>query len=129
LTVPFDLSAFDTISPTPSIPSNPDPDASPHAQEANHRLSTAAQVLTIGKRTLAVPSKEGEYSSLLLARLFSRNDGVEDLPGFFEWVEEQVMVSAGEERRSDGNQAVFVRVAFSELPQPNRLAFSKKRRY
>ncbi|KAJ9124791.1 hypothetical protein QFC24_003160 [Naganishia onofrii] len=113
LTVPFDLSAFDTISPTPSIPSNP----STHAQEANHRLSTAAQVLTIGKRTLAVPSKEGEYSSLLLARLFSRNDGVEDLPGFFKWVEEQVRVSAGEERRPDGNQAVFLTNILALLAQ------------
>ncbi|KAJ9099164.1 hypothetical protein QFC21_004044 [Naganishia friedmannii] len=124
LTVPFDLSAFDTVQP-PKTTTAAMTDASSctlaAARETHDPTSTAAQVLAIGKQTLRVPSKEGEYCSLLLARLFSRNDGVDGLPAFFRWVEGQLGMredgGAARVARADGNQAVFLTNILALLAQ------------
>ncbi|KAJ9116353.1 hypothetical protein QFC22_004794 [Naganishia vaughanmartiniae] len=136
LTVPFDLSAFDTAQKTSPPPTtaqsnsnrdHSDPNADPDLDR--DRQTTSTRVLTIGKRNLNVPSKEGEYSSLLLARLFSRKDGVERLDGFFEWVAEQLGRSSSEAaaaaaaaparvgKRAEGNQAVFLTNILALLAQ------------
>jgi hypothetical protein len=106
LTVPFDLSAFDSAQPSSSNTTD------------SAETTITARVLAIGKRTLFVPSKEGEYAALVLARLFARSDGVNEMDGFFEWVDEQLQSNdsgigdgRGTERSSSqgaGDMAVFV---------------------
>ncbi|KAJ9100981.1 hypothetical protein QFC19_005377 [Naganishia cerealis] len=122
LTVPFDLSAFDTVQPLSTTITR-----SSDTPLEERQSDTAAQVTTIGKRALYVPSKEGEYSSLVLARLFSRRDGVSGLNDFFKWVEDQVKSGdvrsgAGVESRvlasqADGSQAVFLTNILAMLAQ------------
>lgn len=73
-----------------------------------------------------MPSKEGEYSALVLARLFARSDGVNEMDGFFEWVDQQLQSddvtvatnrgTEGSNSQGTGDVAVFVRLVDSDSP-------------
>lgn len=82
LTVPFTLSAFDSTD--------------------DERITS--RVLAIGKRALGVPSKEGEYAAIALARLLARSDGVAEMEGFWAWVGERLGAGGAE------GDVVFVRL-------------------
>ncbi|GHJ90423.1 hypothetical protein NliqN6_6825 [Naganishia liquefaciens] len=93
LTVPFTLSAFDESS------------------TSDKRITS--QVLAIGKRALDVPSKEGEYAAIALARLLARSDGVGELDGFLAWVRER-LVAGGTE--GDAVFTTHILALFALLP-------------
>lgn len=86
LTVPFTLSAFDSAD---------------DGDNGDERITS--RVLAIGKRALGVPSKEGEYAAIALARLFARSDGVAEMERFLGWTGERL-----DARGAEGD-AVFVR--------------------
>jgi len=108
LTVPFNLSAL-SDSPVPSTVDLPARDklfAAP--------TSTLAQRVTL----LTLPllqqqGKEGAYAALVLARLFSRSDTVQGLPGFFHWATSEIAES---EREGEGNLIANILEFLAMLP-------------
>ena len=52
--------------------------------------SLAQKVTLISTSLLQRPGIEGSYAALVLARLYSRSDGVKGLPGFFAWAEQEL---------------------------------------
>ncbi|WWC85834.1 uncharacterized protein L201_000701 [Kwoniella dendrophila CBS 6074] len=50
----------------------------------------AQQVVLLSLPLLTRPGKEGAYSALVLARLYSREDTVQGLSGFFEWASHEL---------------------------------------
>lgn len=81
-------------------------------EEEEAEESITGRVLAIGKAVLAVPSKEGEYAALVLARLFARSDGVGEVDGFLAWVDGYLGTGEEDAERGDGDDAVFVRFPF-----------------
>lgn len=86
LTVPFDLSALSSNSPP-----------SPYIDIPSQRLLFSSPPSEVARNVilLAIPllrraGKEGAYASLVLARLFSREDTVHALPGFLAWAGEEI---------------------------------------
>lgn len=95
MTIPFNLSAFDTQAPSTSI----------SALISIPNMTTADQVRGICQPLLYKPSKEGEYAALTLARLFARPDCLKNLGGFLNWVEEELQSHEGDDA---GLTAIFV---------------------
>ncbi|WVQ76181.1 hypothetical protein IAR50_005840 [Cryptococcus sp. DSM 104548] len=97
LTVPFNLSALsDGDGPVDSKPYGLD--LSSATTLFTSRTSDLAQRVTlIAVPLLHKPGREGAYAALLLARLFSRTDGVQGLEGFFAYALRELQESDREE--------------------------------
>ncbi|TYJ51709.1 hypothetical protein B9479_007714 [Cryptococcus floricola] len=97
LTVPFNLSALsDGDDPVDSKPYGLD--LSSATILFTSRTSDLAQRVTlIAAPLLHKPGREGAYAALLLARLFSRTDGVQGLRGFFAYALRELQESDREE--------------------------------
>ncbi|KAL7418710.1 hypothetical protein Q5752_006393 [Cryptotrichosporon argae] len=94
LTVPFSLSALSSASP-------------PLLDVPTFTTLFAAQPVPLAQRVTALalpilsrPGKEGAYASLVLARLYSREDAVTGLPGFWAWAGAEL---AAGEREAEAN--------------------------
>ncbi|WVF65933.1 hypothetical protein IAT40_000671 [Kwoniella sp. CBS 6097] len=85
LTVPFNLAALsdDSIAVSPVTYGIDQPSASLLFKVPTAELAQRVVLLSIP--LLSRPGKEGAYSALVLARLYSREDAVQGLTGFFDW--------------------------------------------
>ncbi|WVQ80901.1 hypothetical protein IAT38_003008 [Cryptococcus sp. DSM 104549] len=90
LTIPFDLSALSSSSsPISTTAYGIDlPSASLLFSAPSTELAQRVTLLSIP--LLNRPGKEGAYAALVLARLFSREDAVHALPGFFDWASAEI---------------------------------------
>jgi hypothetical protein len=81
LTVPFNLTAL-----SPETPVNPPiDDPSLRALFTRPISELGRQVVILTLPLLHRPGKEGAYAALVLAKLYSRPDSVQAIPGFFAW--------------------------------------------
>lgn len=108
LTIPFDLAALSSDQSTPYT------STSNYAKLFQTPVpSLAAQVILIALPLLEKPGKEGAYAALVLARLYSRSDIVNALPGFFAWAEVELREG---ERDSEANFVASIFELMALLP-------------
>ncbi|WVR03591.1 hypothetical protein IAU60_000583 [Kwoniella sp. DSM 27419] len=90
LTMPFNLAALSgTLPPSSSTQFGIDQPSA--ALLFNVPMSDLAQrVALLAIPLLPRPGKEGAFSALVLARLYSREDAVQGLQGFFDWANAEV---------------------------------------
>ncbi|WVQ93564.1 hypothetical protein IAU59_000639 [Kwoniella sp. CBS 9459] len=86
LTVPFNLTALsdESMQVSPVAYGIDQPSAALLFNAPTAELAQRVVLLSIP--LLSRPGKEGAYSALVLARLYSREDAVQGLRGFFNWV-------------------------------------------
>ncbi|OCF59625.1 cofactor D [Kwoniella mangroviensis CBS 10435] len=95
LTVPFNLTALSSFSsPVPSSTMYGIDLPSSLILFSTNISPLAQQVILLSIPLLSRPGLEGAYSALVLARLYSREDTVQALPGFLEWASKEIQ--AGE---------------------------------
>ncbi|WWD22528.1 hypothetical protein CI109_107021 [Kwoniella shandongensis] len=113
LTVPFNLTALSSSDPVSTasygidLPSSSLLFSSPTAE-------LAQRVILLSIPLLNRPGKEGAYSALVLARLFSREDAVHGLNGFFNWAQAEIHDG---EREAEANLVASLFELLSSLPQ------------
>ena len=109
LTVPFNLSALSINSTASAAIDKP----------AHQRLFSfetsymAKQVTLLSLPLLHRPGNEGAYAALVLARLYSRSDGVSSLSGFLSWAETELHEG---DRESEANFVASLFVLLALLP-------------
>jgi hypothetical protein len=97
LTVPFNLSALSSDSPTVSLSIDATAQKRLFAQPP---AGLTRQVILLAIPLLYRPGKEGAYAAYVLARLFSREDAASGLPGFLDWAGAEIQEG---EREGEAN--------------------------
>ncbi|WRT63818.1 uncharacterized protein IL334_000743 [Kwoniella shivajii] len=113
LTVPFNLTALSSsTTPVSSTAYGIDLPASAILFKAP-LASLGQQVASLSLPLLSRPGKEGAYSALVLARLYSREDTVQALQGFFDWASSEIQEG---EREGEANFVASILEFLALLP-------------
>nr|XP_019048752.1 hypothetical protein I302_02526 [Kwoniella bestiolae CBS 10118]OCF27682.1 hypothetical protein I302_02526 [Kwoniella bestiolae CBS 10118] len=122
LTVPFNLTALSSsssITPPSTIYGIDLPSSSILFQ---HPISSLAQqVILLSIPLLSKPGLEGAYSALVLARLYSREDTVQGLPGFLEWASKEIQEGEREGEAHFVSSLLEFMALLPSLLKPNHL--------
>ncbi|KAK8845579.1 hypothetical protein IAR55_006295 [Kwoniella newhampshirensis] len=112
LTVPFDLSALSSSEPISTVIYGIDlPSSSLLFSSPSTELAQRVVLLSIP--LLHRPGKDGAYSALVLARLFSREDAVHGLQGFFDWARAEITEG---EREAEASLVASIFEMLASLP-------------
>ncbi|WVQ62666.1 uncharacterized protein L199_000813 [Kwoniella botswanensis] len=122
LTVPFNLTALSSSSSAVPPSTMYGIDLPSSLILFSTKISPLAQqVILLSIPLLSRPGLEGAYSALVLARLYSREDTVQGLPGFLEWASKEIQAGERELEAHFISSLLEFMALLPSLLKPNHL--------